>query len=181
MAHESGIPSAAQISGHPIHPLLIPFPIAYLVGALLTDIAYLVTQDPFWARASLWLIGAGLVMGAAAAIFRLTDFLARPAIRQYGIAWHHFIGNATVLILAAINLYFRMDTSMGGLALNGIVLSLITVGILSVGAGQEAQLCPRRLSERGERQASRGEPRHSSHQRRHYQDRDGGDPPDTTP
>ncbi len=130
MAHESGIPSAAQISGHPIHPLLIPFPIAYLVGALLTDIAYLVTQDPFWARASLWLIGAGLVMGAAAAIFRLTDFLARPAIRQYGIAWHHFIGNATVLILAAINLYFRMDTSMGGLALNGIVLSLITVGIL---------------------------------------------------
>jgi uncharacterized membrane protein len=130
MPHESGIPSAAQVSGHPIHPMLIPFPIAYLIGALLSDFTYLATEDPFWARASMWLIGAGLVMGATAAIFGLIDFFSRPAIRGHRIAWHHFIGNASVLILALINLTMRIDTPIDGLTPNGVVLSLITVGIL---------------------------------------------------
>jgi uncharacterized membrane protein len=110
--------------------MLIPFPIAYLVGALLSDFTYLATEDFFWARASMWLIGAGLVMGVTAAIFGLIDFLSRPAIREHRIAWHHFIGNASVLILALINLYMRIDAPVDGLTPNGVVLSLITVGIL---------------------------------------------------
>lgn len=130
MAHESGVPSAAHVSGHPIHPMLIPFPIAYLVGALLCDFTYLATEDPFWAQASMWMIGAGLVMGAIAAIFGLIDFLSRPAIREHRIAWHHFIGNAAVLTLALINLYMRIGSPVEGLAPNGLVLSLITVAIL---------------------------------------------------
>ena len=126
----SGIPSAAHVSGHPLHPMFVPFPIAYLVGALLTDLAYVATSDPFWARMSLWLIGAGLVMGAVAAVFGLIDFYSRPAIRSHRIAWHHFIGNATVLVLALINLTTRDDPLVNGVAPGGVVLSLITVGIL---------------------------------------------------
>lgn len=128
--YHSGIPSAAQVSGHPIHPMLIPFPIAYLVGALLTDLAFLRTDDPFWARASLWLIGAGLVMGVLAAVFGMIDFYARRAIREHRIAWHHFIGNATVLVLALINFLMRNQAPVDGLEPGGVWLSLFTAGIL---------------------------------------------------
>ena len=37
--HSQGVPSTAAIAGHPLHPIVVPFPIAYLVGALATDLA----------------------------------------------------------------------------------------------------------------------------------------------
>ncbi len=54
--HTRGVPSRAAVVGHPIHPVFVPFPLAFLVGALLTDLAYWWTADPFWGRASLWLV-----------------------------------------------------------------------------------------------------------------------------
>lgn len=38
--HTTGVPSRAAIAGHPIHPALIPFPIAFLIAALATDLGY---------------------------------------------------------------------------------------------------------------------------------------------
>src|SRR5262245_35714501 len=40
--------STAKIGTHPLHPMLIPFPIAFLVGALVTDFAFMGTGDGFW-------------------------------------------------------------------------------------------------------------------------------------
>jgi uncharacterized membrane protein len=54
---------------------LVPFPIAFLVGALATDLALWGTANPFWSSASVWLIGAGLVMGALAAAAGLIEFV----------------------------------------------------------------------------------------------------------
>jgi uncharacterized membrane protein len=57
-----GVRSTAAIFGHPIHPVLVVFPIGFLVGAFMTDLAFWGTSDPFWARASEWLLGAGMVV-----------------------------------------------------------------------------------------------------------------------
>lgn len=131
MAHtHTDVPSAAHISGHPIHPMLVPFPLAYLVGALFTDLAFLATDDPFWATASLWLLRAGVVMGALAAVFGLFDFLSRKSIRSHKIAWHHLIGNASVLALALINMTLRGEAPTDGIVPAGIALSAIVAGIL---------------------------------------------------
>jgi uncharacterized membrane protein len=73
--------STTKISGHPLHPMLIPFPVAFLVGALASDLAFWGTGDGFWARASVWLIGAAIVMALLAAIAGVTDFLSEPRIR----------------------------------------------------------------------------------------------------
>lgn len=45
--HGNRCPSTAAVSGHPIHPMLIPFPIAFLIGALATDLAFVGTGDGF--------------------------------------------------------------------------------------------------------------------------------------
>lgn len=126
-----GVRSTASINGHPIHPLLVPFPIAFLVGALATDLTFWATAGAFWARASAWLIGAGLVMGALAAVLGLTDFLSIPRARG-ATGWAHFLGNAVALIVSLVNLLLRTGDPAAEILPAGIILSFITVGILLV-------------------------------------------------
>src|SRR5689334_15869691 len=89
--------SSAQIAGHPIHPMLVPFPIAFLVGTLVSDIVFTITSDAFWATASYWLLVGALVMAALAAVAGLIDFLGESRIRAVPAAWHHMIGNVTAV------------------------------------------------------------------------------------
>ncbi len=65
--------STASIAGHPIYPMLIPFPVVFLTTAFATDIAYWITGGPTWATASMWLLGAGVIM-ALVALFGFADF-----------------------------------------------------------------------------------------------------------
>ena len=53
----SNPPSTAKIAGHPLHPMLVPFPIAGFVGALVCNLVG--TTDPFWFRATEYLLAAG--------------------------------------------------------------------------------------------------------------------------
>lgn len=122
--------STASIAGHPIHPMLVPFPIAFLVGALLTDIAYVEWQGGMWAYASSWLIGAGIVSALLAAIFGFTDFVGERRIRRLKVAWYHMIGNLLAVVLSIAN--FLVHNRDGAMAVipTGITLSAIVVLLL---------------------------------------------------
>jgi len=61
------ISSTAQIARHPIHSMLVPFPIVCFIGALLTDIAYYATANIMWTDLASWLLVIGVVMGVIAA------------------------------------------------------------------------------------------------------------------
>lgn len=130
--HLEGVESTAALAGHPLHPMVIPFPIAFLVGALLTDIAYWQTADSFWARASLWLVGAGLVTGLMAAILGLVDFLTIERVRAHTAGWIHFIGNAVALVLALISLLLRRGDPEAAVLPWGLALSAVIAIILAV-------------------------------------------------
>ena len=125
-------PSTAAILGHPIHPMLVPFPLAFFVGVLLTDLAYWATADAFWARASLWLVGAGVVAGAAAAIAGMLDFFSIQRAREHAMGWVHFLGNAAALALSLVNWLLRVDEPAAAILPWGLVLSLVVTGILAV-------------------------------------------------
>src|SRR3546814_18548439 len=79
--------STARIGNHPIHPMLVPFPIAFFVGTLAVDIVYSQTGDDLWAVASGWLLIAGLVMAAVAELAGLPDFMRDGRIRRFAVAW----------------------------------------------------------------------------------------------
>ena len=51
-----GLRSTAAVAGHPLHPMLVPFPIVCFVGTLVTDIAYWATANVMWADFSAWLL-----------------------------------------------------------------------------------------------------------------------------
>ena len=115
--------STASFMGHPLHPALVPFPIAFFIGAFLTDLAFLTTANPFWADASFWLLAAGLVGAVLAALAGLTDFLGDRRIRSISDAWLHLLGNVTAVVLEAINLALRLGDPTAPLPSPGVYLS----------------------------------------------------------
>lgn len=128
----SGVRSSVHITGHPVHPILIPFPIAFLVAAAASDIAWLATGDAFWSRASFWLIAVGFLSGVAAAIPGLVDFLTIDRARRHPTGWVHLFGNVAVLAAAMANWLLRIDRIEGFIEPWGLVLSLFTAVILGV-------------------------------------------------
>lgn len=143
--HSDPAPGRAAILGHPIHPMLIPFPIAFLVGAFLTDLAWWITQDPFWARGSYWLLLAGLVTGLVAAAAGLVDFVAVPRAREHRQGWFHLIANTTVLVLAGLDVAIRVGAHQEAVLPWGVVLSGVAAGALAVGGWTGGELPYRHL------------------------------------
>ena len=128
-----GTPSTAAIGGHPIHPMLVVFPIAFLVGALATDLAFWRTDDQFWALASKWLLAAGVIMGALAAVAGLIEFLTIRRVRSLAAGWVHFLGNAAAILIALWNLLHRLGGDPSAMVVPyGIVLSAIVVALFLV-------------------------------------------------
>lgn len=121
--------STAVVGGHPIHPMLVPFPIVCLTGAFVTDIIFAYGGGAGWAIASEWLLGFGLATAALAAVAGLADFMGSDRIRSLGVAVRHLIANVTAVVIAAINLLIRMTTPESVLDI-GIYLSGLTVLIL---------------------------------------------------
>jgi uncharacterized membrane protein len=122
--------STASIAGHPIHPMLIPFPIAFFIGAFVCDVAYWQTANASWATAAIWLIGAGLVMAALAAVAGLIDLLGDARIRELNEVWWHAGGNVIVVLIELYNWYARYTEGTAAVVPNGLILSLIVVCIL---------------------------------------------------
>ena len=121
--------STAKIGDHPIHPMLIPFPIVCFIGTLVTDIVYTRNHDAGWATASHWLLGIGLVMAALAAVAGLTDYLGDERVRRLGDALKHMLANVTAVVLELVNLILRLrdDTFIDS---TGIWISVVVVLIL---------------------------------------------------
>src|SRR5438045_5472710 len=122
--------STAQIAGHPIHPMLVGFPISFLVATLACDLAFWLTENQAFATASLWVLGAAIVMALLAAIAGFTDFLGEPKIRDLNDAWLHMIGNVVVVGLSLINFYFRYRQGLATILPWGIGISFVVVLLL---------------------------------------------------
>src|SRR5258706_5941413 len=76
--------STAQIAGHPLHVMFVPFVIGFYTGALAADLAYVFGwRDVFFARGAMWLLGAGVVMSLPAATWDWWISLAKPPSRLF--------------------------------------------------------------------------------------------------
>lgn len=122
--------STAQIAGHPIHPMLVPFPIAFFTATLACDLVYRQNADPFWFTASQYLLGAGIVMALVAALAGFTDFFGEARIRALAVAWAHMVGNLVLVLIQAFNWYLRDDMGPTAVIPTGLLLSLLAVLVM---------------------------------------------------
>jgi len=132
---DSNPKSTAKIAGHPIHPMLVLFPVAFLVSTLVTDIIYLATENSAWAIASIGLVGAGVVTALVAALAGFADFFGEPRVRQIRDAWRHMIGNLAAVVLAVISWWLRADIGAAeAIAPWGVTLSAL-IGVILLYTG----------------------------------------------
>lgn len=122
--------STAKVAGHPLHPMVIPFPIAFFVSAFAVDLIYLNTGDSGFARAAMWLLGAGLGTALLAAVFGFIDFFGERRVRRIRDAWLHMIGNLLAVALQAVNFYARSGDYEAAVAPVGVTLSGVVVALL---------------------------------------------------
>jgi uncharacterized membrane protein/nitrite reductase/ring-hydroxylating ferredoxin subunit len=106
--------SSLHVKGHPVHPMLIPFPIAFLTGALASDIVGLIIADPGWAIIASRLAIAGIVMALLAAIPGFIDYITTvpPSSTGKSRATKHMLLNITVVVLFFIANELRTPVSM---------------------------------------------------------------------
>jgi uncharacterized membrane protein len=124
--------STAAIFGHPIHAMLVPFPIVCFIGALLTDIAFTQSANIMWSNFSIWLITAGLVMGGLAAVAGLTDYIGDRRVRRIGVATVHMVINISVWVIELFNAFVHSRDGWTSVVPTGITLSAISVALLAV-------------------------------------------------
>src|SRR5262245_1863164 len=122
--------TTASIGGHPIHPMLIPFPIAFFVATFVCDLVYWQTTAEGWATAAMWLLGAGLIGAALAAAAGLTDVLGDRIIRSINDVWWHAGGNVVIVLIELYSWYARYTQGSAAVVPKGLILSLIAVGLL---------------------------------------------------
>ena len=93
----------AKIKGHPIHPALVAFPIAFYVATLAALIVFDANSDPFWYHLGAWTSLAAVVMGAVAALPGVVDLFSIPrSTRARMVALAHGGLNVVTLVLFVI-------------------------------------------------------------------------------
>jgi uncharacterized membrane protein len=127
-------PKLISILRHPIYGMLLPVPLVCFIGVLLTDVTFLKSGgNLIWLAFSSWLLLAGLLFGAIAALVLLIDFIRSPAIRRdTGLAHMLFFYAALLVELLSVFIHERDGwTALAGL---GLILSLVG-GLLILIAG----------------------------------------------
>jgi uncharacterized membrane protein len=100
--------SRAKLLGHPIHQMLIVFPLGLLAMAIIFDVITFATGNPRWTEIAYWMISAGILSGFLAAPFGFIDWLAIPAgTRAKRVGAVHGAGNVIVLMLFAMSWAIR--------------------------------------------------------------------------
>lgn len=100
--------SKATLAGHPIHPMLIPFPLALWATSFVVDILFYFLRHPTLLVVAKFMIAAGCLGAIAAAIFGIIDWLSIKNGDVKKVANWHARLNIAALVVFAISLLLRM-------------------------------------------------------------------------
>jgi uncharacterized membrane protein len=120
--------SRAKAFGHPVHQMLIVFPLGLLSTAVIFDLIHLVTGGATWSIVSYWMIAAGIVGGLCAAVFGAIDWWKIPnGTRAHRLGLLHGLGNVCVVALFAASWLLRRPDPANP--------SALAIGFILVGGG----------------------------------------------
>ncbi len=126
--------SRAKLLGHPIHQMLIVFPLGLLAMAIIFDVIALIVGNGYWSEIAFWMIAAGVVTGLIAAPFGAIDWWAIPSgTRAKRVGAIHGIGNVMVVLLFGMSWLMRQDAPAAPPAM-ALTLSFIA-GVMAMGTG----------------------------------------------
>lgn len=120
----------ARVGNHPIHPMLVSFPIGLWIFSLVTDIIYRVSGNATWATVTYYAMAGGIIGAILAALPGFVDIIALEPSRVKKIAIWHMLINVSALILFIVNLYLRTgapdETAPFILSIIGVLFILVS-------------------------------------------------------
>ena len=136
---------------HPLHGLLLAFPIALFASALAFDITYLNTEVVQWSHFSAWLIAGAEVFGGLVLLWVIVDFIRfrNTSLRRRALVYLVLI--AAMWIGGLLNSFQHSRDGWSSVGSFGLVLSILTA-VLALAAGWLAYSAPAltRSTEKGD-------------------------------
>ncbi len=114
----------AAVTG-PVYLMLFPIPIVCFLAALATDATYASTSVLMWSHFSSWLIAAGLVFGALAALAALVEVIAAEPLRSSFLGWGHVFFFYATLIVELFNALIHSKDGWTSVVPTGLTLSIV--------------------------------------------------------
>jgi uncharacterized membrane protein len=115
---------AITIARPPVYSILFPVPVVCFIGVLLTDIAYVESDgNLLWLAFSSWLLLAGLLSGAIAALVLLIDFVRRDGVRTVA-GWAHLLPFYGALLVELLSVFIHERDGWTAVVPIGLTLSI---------------------------------------------------------
>ena len=123
--------SKVQIKGHPLHPILVSFPIAFFIGTFALDIASVTYEKNEFRNMAGFLEGAGICFALLAAVPGFLDYLftVPPDSSGKKRAAKHGIINVTMVVIFFIAWMIRQESHSSMAA----IITLEAAGVIMLG------------------------------------------------
>src|SRR5688572_8624859 len=103
----------ARLLGHPVHQMLVVFPLGLLATGVIFDLIHIGTNNVMFAYVAYWMMVAGIIGGLLAAPFGFVDWLKIPRnTRARRIGAVHGIGNLIIVLLFVASVLQRTETEL---------------------------------------------------------------------
>ena len=125
---------------HPVHAILVAFPLTLFTAALVSDIAYLRTAVIQWSNFSAWLITGALLVGGLALVWAIIDTVfPRRTTRSRALAVLSAL--AVMWIAGLVNAFQHSHDAWASVGALGLTLSIISslFGAIAAAIGHSSQ------------------------------------------
>lgn len=113
------------LASQPVYATLVQFPAVCFAGALVTDVVYWRSTMFIWETFSVWLLAAGCVLGAVAAIAGLITWIGHRHVRTPRYAGLHAMTSLAALLLSVINTFVHSRDGYTAVVPEGLALSVV--------------------------------------------------------
>ena len=128
--------SPASMGKHPIHPIIIPFPIALWIFSLVADVIYLWRGNTVWRDyIAFYTLLGGIIGAAVAAVPGLVDWLSITDREVKKLADWHARLNVIALVIFVADFYLRTTGGarlLGGSPTIPLLLSVLGVVLITI-------------------------------------------------
>ncbi|HUD28069.1 MAG TPA: DUF2231 domain-containing protein [Novosphingobium sp.] len=129
-------PPRAPGALHPLHAMLLAFPVALFPGTLLADVTYLNSSEMQWSNFAAWLNAGALLFGAPALLWAVISAVRGPGRRAYALLL------AATWIAGLVNAFQHSRDGWSSVGTTGLALSILST-VLVLAAGWAGYSVPR--------------------------------------
>ncbi len=123
--------------GRSFYAMLAPFSVSCFILTFFTDLAYWATASFLWETVSVWLLTAGLIVGALAVVAGIVDLVRSRRVRGLAQPWVRIVGHLVAFALSLVNVFVHSRDGYTAVIPLGLSLSALVALILVAVATSE--------------------------------------------